>query len=91
VIVALEGPIALTACIEDGPGECDIEALCPARANWRRINDAIRDALEGVTLIEMAQAVPAGFGVPKGEMRGRGRSHQTIPVIDRPAVAAQAK
>lgn len=91
VIVALEGPIALTACIEHGSGECDIKALCPARANWRRINDAIRDALEGVTLMEMAQAVPAAFGVPMGEMRGRGRSHQTIPVIDRPAVAAQAK
>ena len=39
VIVALEGPIALTACVEHGPGECDIEALCPARANWQRIND----------------------------------------------------
>ena len=28
VIVALEGPIALTACVEHGPGDCDIEALC---------------------------------------------------------------
>ena len=68
VIVALEGPIALTACIEHGPGECDIEALCPARANWQRINDAIREALEGITVMEMAQAVPAAFGVPMGEL-----------------------
>jgi FeS assembly SUF system regulator len=63
VIVALEGPIALTACIEHGPGECEIEAMCPARGNWQRINDAIRHALEGVSLQEMAQAVPAAFAV----------------------------
>jgi FeS assembly SUF system regulator len=68
IIVALEGPIALTACIEHGPGECDIEALCPARANWQRINRAIREALEGITLLEMAQTVPAAFAVPTGEL-----------------------
>jgi FeS assembly SUF system regulator len=64
VIVALEGPIALTACVEHGPGDCDIEALCPARANWQRINDAIRHALEGISVEEMALAVPAAFALP---------------------------
>jgi FeS assembly SUF system regulator len=64
VIVALEGPIALTSCIEHAPGECDIEALCPARANWQRINSAIREALEGISLVEMAWAVPAAFALP---------------------------
>ena len=68
VIVALEGPIALTACIEHAPGECDIEALCPARANWQRINRAIREALEGITLLEMAQTVPAAFATPMREL-----------------------
>ena len=61
VIVALEGPIALTSCIEDGPGDCGIESLCPARANWQRINDAIRHALDEITMAEMADAVPAAF------------------------------
>ncbi len=64
VITALEGPIALTACIDEGPGGCDIEALCPARANWQRINDAIRTALDGVTLAEMARAIPEAFAAP---------------------------
>jgi FeS assembly SUF system regulator len=59
VISALDGPIALTACIEDGPGGCEIEALCPARANWQRINDAIRSALDGISMAEMAQTLPA--------------------------------
>jgi FeS assembly SUF system regulator len=65
VITALDGPIALTACIEDGPGECGIEALCPARANWQRINDAIRGALDGITVAEMASAVPSAFALPQ--------------------------
>ena len=61
VISALDGPIALTACIEDGPGGCEIEALCPARANWHRINDAIRGALDEISMAEMAQAIPLAF------------------------------
>ena len=96
VIVALEGPIALTACIEHAPGECDIEALCPARANWQRINAAIRHALEGITMAEMAQTVPAAFAVPfaaldrpmagaRGEAQG-----DTMPGEAR-LIAAQAK
>lgn len=61
VIVALEGPIALTSCVEHGPGGCGIESLCPARANWQRINDAISSALEDITVAEMATAVPPAF------------------------------
>jgi FeS assembly SUF system regulator len=61
VITALDGPIAVTACIEDGPGECDIESLCPARANWHRINEAIRQALDAISLAEMAQTLPLAF------------------------------
>ena len=61
VIAALDGPIALTACIDDGPGACDLEALCPARANWQRINDAVRDALDQISVEEMALSVPLAF------------------------------
>ena len=66
VICALDGPIAMTACVEDGPGGCEIEALCPARANWQRINDAIRGALEGISVAEMAQTIPPAFADRQG-------------------------
>ena len=69
IIVALDGPIALTACIEDGPGECGLEALCPARANWQRINDAIRGALDEIRLSEMVQTIPAAFDANAGPAR----------------------
>ena len=53
IIGAVEGPIALTDCIEADGTVCEIEALCPTRTNWRRINDVLTQALEGVSLAEM--------------------------------------
>jgi FeS assembly SUF system regulator len=58
-ISALEGPIAITDCIEATPGECDHESVCPTRSNWQRINEAIRQALEGISMAEMTHRVPA--------------------------------
>ncbi len=62
IIEALDGPIALTACIDTEGGECGIEAICPARSNWHRINAAMRDALDGISLAEMAQGWRLGDG-----------------------------
>ena len=64
VIEALDGPIALTACVEVGHGECGIEASCPARSNWHRINAAMREALDGISIAEMARGWSLGRGGP---------------------------
>lgn len=56
VIAALEGPIAVTTCaVHDG--DCAIEVGCAARAPFRLINVAIRQALEAVTLADMAASL----------------------------------
>ncbi|MFT4046909.1 MAG: SUF system Fe-S cluster assembly regulator [Solimonas sp.] len=55
IIGALEGPIAVTACAGHGAAPCNIETDCATRANWRLINTAIREALEAVTLAQMAR------------------------------------
>ena len=57
LIAALDGPIALTVCIEHGDGVCDVQAFCPSRRGWQRINDAVRQALEDVTLADLALPV----------------------------------
>ncbi len=62
IIEALDRPISLTACIEAGAGECGIEEICPARSNWHRINAAIRDALDGISLADMAGGWRLGQG-----------------------------
>jgi FeS assembly SUF system regulator len=52
IIEALEGPIAITECLDDG-AECDIEGSCPVRTNWERLNGAVRDSLDAIPLSEM--------------------------------------
>ena len=54
VIVAIEGPIALTACVDGASGGCDTEATCPIRGRWDPVNDAIRGALSAVTIADLA-------------------------------------
>lgn len=71
IIEALDGPIGITECIDEAPGECGQEPICPVRGNWQRINEAIRDALSGITLAEMTSAAPdrlvqLGHGVELG-------------------------
>ncbi|MEZ5864789.1 MAG: SUF system Fe-S cluster assembly regulator [Geminicoccaceae bacterium] len=61
IIEALDGPIALTDCVDGAHGDCTIESLCPARTNWDRINTAIRGALDSVSLDEMAGGIPTAF------------------------------
>ena len=68
LIEAVDGPIALTTCLEEG-NDCGIEAMCPARANWQRVNDAIREALQRVTLAEMTQGIPEAFLLPEERQR----------------------
>ncbi len=76
IVSAVDGPIALTVCIEHGDGFCDVESLCPTRSGWRRINDAVRDAMKSVSLAELAFSVPAGLGDLQG-----------LPAADTPVAA----
>ncbi len=58
IVSAVDGPIALTMCIEHGPGTCDVESFCSVGRGWHRINDAVRQALSEVSLAEIAGPVP---------------------------------
>ena len=57
IVSALDGPIALTECMTADGAVCEIEALCPTRTNWRQINNALVEALDRVSLAEMARPV----------------------------------
>jgi FeS assembly SUF system regulator len=73
IIESLDGPIAVTDCVDGAPGDCVIESMCPARTNWERINTAIREALGEVTLAEMATAIPMAFGRPLDRLASAAR------------------
>ena len=59
VIVAFDGPIALTACVDGGSGMCESESLCPVRGRWDPVNAAIRGALAQISVAELAGQAPA--------------------------------
>ena len=52
IVEAMEGPLGMTECSVSG-GQCGIEHSCGVRANWRRINDVVADALRGISLAQM--------------------------------------
>jgi FeS assembly SUF system regulator len=64
ILDALEGPLALTEC-SDGEGHCDIQSSCSVGGSWQRINLAIRQSLQEVTLAELAglESNPRHFAV----------------------------
>lgn len=53
VIVAIDGPIALTACVEGSGTACDASHICPVKGRWDPVNDAVREALTAITLADM--------------------------------------
>ncbi|MDJ0950250.1 MAG: SUF system Fe-S cluster assembly regulator [Alphaproteobacteria bacterium] len=59
IVVALDGPIALTQCIEEGPGACHLEPTCPSRLGWHQVNASIQRMLTDVTLADMAAPGPS--------------------------------
>ena len=63
VIVAFDGPIALTACVDGGAGLCEAEGICAVRGRWDPVNQAIRDALSGITVADLAAPRPPACAV----------------------------
>ncbi|MDD2860491.1 MAG: SUF system Fe-S cluster assembly regulator [Acidiphilium sp.] len=62
VILAIDGPIALTACVEGAVGNCESQSLCPMAGRWGVVNDAISEALNAITLADMQrEATPKGL------------------------------
>lgn len=51
IVEAVEGPIALTACIDHG--DCDFESGCSMKPHWPIINSKLRSALAEITLDQL--------------------------------------
>ncbi|MES0371890.1 MAG: SUF system Fe-S cluster assembly regulator [Mariprofundaceae bacterium] len=54
IINCFEGNIALTECNLD-EGECEQLPFCTTSNNWKRINEAVRDALGSISLKDMTE------------------------------------
>ncbi len=55
LVEVLEGPVALTECVAEGPCGCRHEAKCSLRSHWQLINDRIVNTLRMIPLSEIAR------------------------------------
>ena len=53
VIEAIEGPLALTACVETSEHVCNYASVCGVKGRWDDVNAAVLKALENVSLGDM--------------------------------------
>lgn len=58
IVEAIEGPIAMTTCVDAGRHDCAVEGSCQVKPHWNAINGAVKGALAGVSLSQLAGARP---------------------------------
>lgn len=63
IIEAVEGPIALTTCVDTAQHDCVLDGSCRVKPHWAVVNNAVRGALAGITLTQLAATTPL---VPSG-------------------------
>ena len=57
IIEAVEGPIALTPCVDTGRHDCALDADCTVKPHWGIVGSAVRSALADVPLTRLAEQV----------------------------------
>ena len=62
IIEAIEGPIALTQCIEHDRPDCAVGSRCRTSPHLARVNGLVRGALDDVKLSQLADA-PTGVAI----------------------------
>jgi len=58
IVEAVDGPIALTDCIDESEPDCAVMSSCPMHGGWERVNAAVRAALEEIFLSDLAAGCP---------------------------------
>ena len=59
IVEAVEGPIQMSACVDNDRHLCALESCCQVRPHMHVVNGAVRGALAGVSLDSLARSVPA--------------------------------
>jgi len=57
IVEAVEGPIALTSCLDRVKSDCTVEEGCNVKGHWPQVNAAVRGALAQVVLTQLVEEV----------------------------------
>jgi len=50
LVIAIEGPLSIVACVDSAGEGCMLEQSCMMRGRWDPVNEALKDALGSVSL-----------------------------------------
>ena len=53
IIEVLEGPITLTACVDNSESFCEASNICFLGGKWNKVNDIIRKTLKDISLDDL--------------------------------------
>ena len=53
IVEAMEGPIALTACVEGSQNSCGMSKGCSMNGRWTPVNKVVKEAFSNITLQDM--------------------------------------
>jgi FeS assembly SUF system regulator len=53
IIIAVDGPLAITACAGDRVANCGLTGTCSLHGRWDPVNEALRDVLARISLADM--------------------------------------
>lgn len=65
IVEAIEGPIALTACVDSGKHDCCVEETCRVKPHWNAVNGAVKGALAGISLSQLSASPTPGGSRPE--------------------------
>ena len=57
IIEAVEGPIAMTVCVDEARNDCALDGHCLVKPHANIVNGAVRGALQGVSLATLARDI----------------------------------
>lgn len=69
VIRAIDGPLFITSCITIH-GTCDLHGTCTIKEPLRKVNDAIKDMLSGLSVADLAEPTDTETSLPPALVAG---------------------
>ncbi len=69
VIRAIDGPLFITSCITIH-GTCDLAGHCTIKEPLRKVNDSIKELLNGLRISDLMESVEAGHPTPSAPVGG---------------------
>jgi FeS assembly SUF system regulator len=87
VIEAVEGPIALTTCVDTDRHDCALDGHCAVKPHWGVVNEAVRGALAAVSLADLTGPAANDFAshehakTRSGTARSTPREAQPLPSL----------